>query len=200
MVHYLRGIYSTCLYLIILASKKSRYIQKVYDSATTAEQILLTRKSEAEQIELAAFALKYTSQQSIDKLPIPLTNDTLRRITFIEQSLSYPEAMRSLTKSNVFLCAPEGDFILDQLNFFHHDKDNIAMRGCASALFDGQTITRSNFHGRVIVENKTLSICVGSTGAKWLNILLHLHDNLTTDGFHPRFMLHCVEPATTVDG
>ncbi|CAF4701600.1 unnamed protein product, partial [Rotaria magnacalcarata] len=58
--------------------------------------------------------------------------------------------MRSLTRSNLFFCAPEGDFILDQLNFFDHDKDNIPMRGCASALFDGQSITRSNFHGRTI--------------------------------------------------
>lgn len=172
----------------------------MYDSGTLAEQVLLTQKSNAEQLALASFALKYTSQHSTDKLQVPLTNDILRKITFIEQTVSYAEAMRSLTKSNLFLCAPEGDFILDQLNFFDDNKDNVAMRGCASALFDGQTITRSNFHGRVIVENKTLSICVGSTGAKWLNILLHLHDNLTTDGFHPRFMLHCVEPITTIDG
>jgi hypothetical protein len=90
---------------------------------------------------------------------------------------------------------------LDQLNFFdQNDKENVAMRGCANALFDGQTITRSNYHGRTVIENKTLSICVGSTGTKWLNILLHLHNNLTTDGFHPRFLFHCLEPATTNDG
>lgn len=165
-----------------------------------AEKKLLIQKDEDEQIDLAIFSLKLTSQKTIDKLSTPLTDDMLQKITFIEQSLSYPEAMRSLTKSNVFFCAPEGDYILDQLNFFDHVKENVVMRGCASALFDGQTITRSNYHGRVIIQDKTLSICVGSTGAKWSNMLLHLHDNLITDGFHPRFLLHCVEPSTTSEG
>ncbi|CAF3875571.1 unnamed protein product [Rotaria magnacalcarata] len=189
----------TSLFLVIVGASGIIFVG-VYDATTTAEKILFTQKSEADQIELAVFALKYTNTKNIESLSTPLPNDILRKITFIEQSLSYPEAMRSLTRSNLFFCAPEGDSILDQLNFFDHDKDNIPMRGCASALFDGQSITRSNFHGRTIIENKTLSICVGSTGAKWLNILLHLFDNLTTDGFHPRFLLHCVEPATTIDG
>ncbi|CAF4798635.1 unnamed protein product [Rotaria socialis] len=193
----------TSLFLVLVgpsASKKSRYIQKIYDSARMAEKILLRQKDEIEQIDLATFSLKLTSQKTIDNLSTPLTDEIMQKITFIEQSLSYPEAMRSLTKSNIFFCAPEGDYILDQLNFFDCVKENVVMRGCASALFDGQTITRSNYHGRVVIEDKTLSICVGSTGAKWSNILLHLHDNLITDGFHPRFLLHCAEPATTSEG
>ena len=54
--------------------------------------------------------------------------------------------------------------------------------------------------GRTIIEKKISLISVGSTGAKWLNILLHLHENLTTDSFHPLFLLYCMEPAITVDG
>jgi hypothetical protein len=147
------------------------------------------------------FALKMNSSKSTEKIPMPLSYDVLRKITFIEQSLTYPEAMRSLTMSNLFMCAPEGDFILDQLNFFNtNTTDNVAMRGCASALFDGQTITRSTTHGRSIIENKTLSICVGSTGSKWQNILLHLDENPNSDGFHPRFLFYCLEPSSTIDG
>ncbi|CAF3844658.1 unnamed protein product [Adineta steineri] len=64
------------------------------------------------------------------------------KITFIEQILTYPEPMRSLKLSNIFICAPEDDFILDQVNFFNSNlKDNNEMQGCASALFDGQPIT-----------------------------------------------------------
>ena len=150
-----------------------------------AEKLLVPRKSEAEQIELAAFSLKYTNVKKNEKLSIPLSPEVLRKITFIEQTVSYPEAMRSLIKSNVFLCAPEDDYVLDQLNFFNYDKENIEMRGCVSILFDGQTVASSNYHGRITIESKTLSICLGSAGAKWLNILLHLNDNLTIDGFHP---------------
>lgn len=131
----------------------------------------------------------------------PLTPDLLKKITFIEQTVSYPEAMRSLSKSNLFLCAPEGDYILEQFNFFdQNNKENHEMRGSASALFDGQTITRTNFHGRVFIEDKTLSICVGSTGAKWSNILMHLYENPITDGFHARFLFHCLEPSSTAEG
>lgn len=74
------------------------------------------------------------------------------------------------------------------------------MRGCASALFDGQTVTTLNYHGWTITENKTLSVCVGSTGSEWLKILLHLYDELTTDEFYPRFLLPCVEAVKTGDG
>ncbi|CAF4255869.1 unnamed protein product, partial [Rotaria magnacalcarata] len=80
------------------------------------------------------------------------------------------------------------------------NKDNTEMRGCASALFDGQTITRSTRQGKTFIEGKTLSICVGSTGSKWSSILLHLHENLTSDGFHPRFLFYALEPAATIDG
>ncbi|CAF1505003.1 unnamed protein product, partial [Adineta steineri] len=184
-----------------ITSKKSRYIQKVYDATTTAEKILIKQKSVEEQLDLACFAMKSQNTKATEHLPIPLPDEILHRITFIEQTLSYPEAIRSLTKSNVFICAPEGDYILDQVKFFELGaQENIEMKGCVSALFDGQRITRSNFHGRMIIEKKTISICVGSTGARWLNILLHLHENLTTDGFHPRFLLHSLEPATTNDG
>jgi hypothetical protein len=186
--------------LHILASKKSRYVQKVYDSATTAEKILIQMKSLEEQLALKKFALKLKSSNKNGN-SLPLSSEDLRKITFIEQSLTYAETMRSLTFSNLFLCAPEGDFILDQLNFFNqNNKDNIEMRGCASALFDGQTITRSTCHGKAFIEGKTLSICVGSTGSKWCNILLHLSENLTTDGFHPRFLFYALEPAATSDG
>ncbi|CAF4256962.1 unnamed protein product, partial [Rotaria magnacalcarata] len=80
------------------------------------------------------------------------------------------------------------------------NKDNTEMRGCASALFDGQTITRSTRQGKTFIEGKTLSIYVGSTGSKWSSILLHLHENLTSDGFHPRFLVYALEPAATIDG
>ena len=166
-----------------------------------AEKILIKRKPYQEQLELAAFALKIESSKTINQLPMPLPSNTIRKITFIEQALTYPEAMRSLMKSNLFLCALEGDYILDQVNFFNQNsKDNMEMRGSASALFDGQTITRSSYRGRTIVEGKTPSICVGSTGSKWSNILIHLSENLTTDGFHPRFLFYCLEPAATIDG
>ena len=157
-------------------------------------------KSLEDQRALKKFAL-IIKPSNKNGITVPLSSEDLRKITFIEQSLTYAEAMRSLTLSNLFLCAPEGDFILDQLNFFNqNNKDNIEMRGCASALFDGQTITRSTTHGKTFIEGKTLSICVGSTGSKWSNILLHLNENLTTDGFHPRFLFYGLEPAATTDG
>ncbi|CAF2710752.1 unnamed protein product [Rotaria sp. Silwood2] len=140
------------------------------------------------------------SLKNIEKLLTPLASDIIRKITFIEQTLTYPEAMRSLTMSNLYLCAPEGDFILDQLNFFNqNNKDNIEMRGCASALFDGQRTTRSTYHSGTIIEDETLSIYVGSTGSKWSNVLMHINENLTTDGFHSRFLFHCLEPAAIID-
>ena len=73
--------------------------------------------------------------------------------------------MQSITFSNLFLCAPEADFTLDQLNLFNQaDKENTEkMRGCASALFDSQTIARSTRQGKTFIERKTLSICVGLT-------------------------------------
>ncbi|CAF1409337.1 unnamed protein product [Rotaria sordida] len=155
-------------------------------------------KSLEEQMALKKFALRIENDKTIT---MPLTKEDLRKITFIEQSLTYAEAMQSLTFSNLFLCAPEGDFILDQLNFFNQaNKENTEMRGCASALFDGQTITRSTRQGKTFIEGKTLSICVGSTGSKWSSILLHLHENLTSDGFHPRFLFYALEPAATIDG
>lgn len=193
----------TCevVFLFILASKKSRYVQKVYDAASTAEKLLFMRKSNKEQLDIATFALKLKSTKNAEKIVFPLMPDTLRKITFIEQSLTYADAMRSLTMSNMFLCAPEGDYILDQLNFFNSNiKDSAEMRGCASALFDGQTITRSTCLGRTIIEGKILSVCVGSTGSKWSNILMHMDENISSDGFHPRFLLHCIEPASTIDG
>ncbi|CAF3329437.1 unnamed protein product [Rotaria sp. Silwood2] len=154
-------------------------------------------KSLEEQMALKKFALRIENDKTIT---MPLTKEDLRKITFIEQSLTYAEAMQSLTFSNLFLCAPEGDFILDQLNFFNQaNKENTEMRGCASALFDGQTITRSTRQGKTFIEGKTLSICVGSTGSKWSSILLHLHENLTSDGFHPRFLFYALEPAATID-
>lgn len=184
----------------VLASKKSKYVQKIYDSATKAEKVLIQTKRLEQQMTLKKFALRIDNNKTIT---MPLTEEDLRKITFIEQSLTYAEAMESLKFSNLFLCAPEGDFILDQLNFFNSTqptKESIDMRGCASALFDGQTITRSTRLGKTYIEGKTLSICVGSTGAKWSSILLHLHENLTSDGFHPRFLFHALEPAATIDG
>ncbi|CAM2726287.1 unnamed protein product [Rotaria socialis] len=189
------------LFLVIVgpsASKKSKYVQKIYDSATVAEKFLIQIKNLEEQMALKKFSLRIENDKTIT---MPLTKEDLRKITFIEQSLTYAEAMQSLTFSNLFLCASEGDFILDQLNFFNQaNKDNMEMRGCASALFDGQTITRSTRQGKTFIEGKTLSICVGSTGSKWSSILLHLHENLTSDGFHPRFLFYALEPAATIDG
>ncbi|CAF3962751.1 unnamed protein product [Adineta steineri] len=122
------------------------------------------------------FALKLKSTENAKKIRFPLSNDILRKITFIEQSLTYPEAIRSLTLSNMFICAREGDFILDQLNFFNSNlKDNNEMQGCAPALFDGQPITRSTCHGRAIIENKSLCICVGPIGSKWIQY--HIYNN-----------------------
>ena len=58
--------------------------------------------------------------------------------------MTYADAMQSLTFSNLFLCAPQDDFIFDQLNFFNQaNKENMGMRGCVSTLFEGQTITHS---------------------------------------------------------
>ena len=163
-----------------------------------AEKVLIQMKSSEEQMALKKFALRIDNDKTVT---MPLTKKDLRTITFIEQSLTYAEAMQALTFSNLFLCAPEGDYILEQVNFFDQpNKENTDMRGCASALYDGQTITRSTRHGKIFVEGKTLSICVGSTGAKWSHILLHLHENLTTDGFHPRFFFYASEPAATIDG
>jgi hypothetical protein len=73
--------------LFYLASKKSRYIQKAYDAATTAERILLKQKDDGEQHELAAFTLSYKNVGNNEKLPTPLPNDILRKITFIEQTV-----------------------------------------------------------------------------------------------------------------
>ncbi|CAF3916088.1 unnamed protein product, partial [Rotaria magnacalcarata] len=189
------------LFLVMVgpsASKKSKYVQKIYDSATVAENFLIQITNLEEKMALQNFSLRIENDKTIT---MPLTKEDLRKITFIEQSLTYAEAMQSLTFSNLFLCAPEGDFILDQLNFFNQaNKDNTEMRGCASALFDGQTITRSTRQGKTFIEGKTLSICVGSTGSKWSSILLHLHENLTSDGFHPRFLFYALEPAATIDG
>ena len=187
--------------LCILASKKSKYVQKVYDAASAAEKLLFVKKSNKEQLDLALFALKLKSSKNAEKIVLPLTPDILQKITFIEQSLTYAEAMRSLTMSDMFVCAPEGDFILDQLNFFNSNvKDSNEMRGVASALFDGQTVTRSTCLGRTIIKNKVLSVCVGSTGSKWSNILMQLDENKSSDGFHPRFLFHCIEPSSTIDG
>jgi len=155
-------------------------------------------KSLEEQMELKKFSLRIENDK---KVTMPLTKDDLRKITFIEQTLTYAEAMQSLQLSNLFLCAPEGDFILDQLNFFYNSKNgSTEMRGCASALFDGQTITRSTRLGKTFIEGKALSICVGSTGSEWSNILLHSHEKLTSDGFHPRFLFYSLEPSATIDG
>ncbi|UJR18865.1 hypothetical protein I4U23_021993 [Adineta vaga] len=172
------------LVLIGATSKKSRYVQKVYDAASAAEKLLFNKKSNKDQLKLIMFALKIKSMENVKKIPFALSPDVARKITFIEQSLTYAEVMRSLTVSSMFLCAPEGDYILDQLNFFYSNiKDRNEMRGCASALFDGQTITRSTCLGQTVIENKSLSICVGSTGSKWSNILLYHDENKTSDGF-----------------
>ncbi|CAF4362615.1 unnamed protein product [Rotaria socialis] len=85
--------------------------------------MFLRQKNDVDHAELAAFALK--------------------GVTLIGQTLSYTETMQPLAKLNLSLCALEDDFILDQLHIFNHDKDRIAMNSCVSAVFDGQTVTRS---------------------------------------------------------
>ncbi|CAF1059051.1 unnamed protein product [Adineta steineri] len=115
------------------------------------------------------------------------------------KSTENAKAIRSLTLSNMFICAREGDFIVDQLNFFNSNlKDNNEIQGCASALFDGQRITQSISFGRTIIENKSLCICVGPIGSKWANLLMYLDGNKASDGFHPRFIFHCLETIFTV--